>query len=707
MEDKQYLDEAGLGEVGQVISKFYASKDDVKNIDVTKQLDDYAKKTDLDNKVDKIDGKILSTNDFTNDDKKIVEQWKGNNDWAEFMEHYNKSLSVFLDSALLQAVLPITHLCLNTSELYVNHLDNGDEWIFKDSVISKSMSDPYKYELLTKEELSLLGTGVLTVEKQTPNSNSLTPNGVPCYIVQNWIALSNGLYLSRRTKETKVEYSDNYLLKQWKKQKENFDFYSVVPDDGWSDWIVADDSFAPLSISPVSPNEPQAGLMLPEDKKKLDSINVDDITSSIKSNQIVNDLTTGGTNKVLSAEQGKVLFQYANEGKERIANALIGKGVENVSKDSSFYDLARGIYEAKTGYGVGDVIKFDDLEVYESENVAEEIISKSYVRQQNSFPVIFPTPNSPDQESFYSVEQYDDHAELSKTNFQTLRVEKVVDLPVSKQSEGSTPEIFAHGDYITIYYKLCLFVYDKRTKTIQQQIDIPQICDIPSANINIDFSLEGDVFVSSSSFDTFGRHDECFIIRDCLTSNPQVTSVTKVLENRSIDIGAISSAWVQDQILHIIYTPRIQYGKLRHVRFNITKGYVVDDKQLLFSASTVGGWTSNIYWENFAPYILNQFDENGSSTKLLHDNTPVSRVVASQNQWIVIETRGDGDARRPWYIINLQNHTHVEFPAPNLLNDNTTMLSNDMLASTVWDEKSVKVVVYKITLKIKSYKVLK
>lgn len=67
MEDKVFLDEAGLGEVGKVISKFYASKEDVKNIDVTKQLIDYAKKTDIENKVDKVDGKQLSTNDFTNE----------------------------------------------------------------------------------------------------------------------------------------------------------------------------------------------------------------------------------------------------------------------------------------------------------------------------------------------------------------------------------------------------------------------------------------------------------------------------------------------------------------------------------------------------------------------------------------------------------------------------------------------------------------
>ena len=40
MEDKQYLDEAGLGEVGKVISKFYASKDDIKDLDSLKKFVD-------------------------------------------------------------------------------------------------------------------------------------------------------------------------------------------------------------------------------------------------------------------------------------------------------------------------------------------------------------------------------------------------------------------------------------------------------------------------------------------------------------------------------------------------------------------------------------------------------------------------------------------------------------------------------------------
>lgn len=40
MEDKQFLDEAGLGEVGKVINKFYASKDDLKDLDSLKSFVD-------------------------------------------------------------------------------------------------------------------------------------------------------------------------------------------------------------------------------------------------------------------------------------------------------------------------------------------------------------------------------------------------------------------------------------------------------------------------------------------------------------------------------------------------------------------------------------------------------------------------------------------------------------------------------------------
>ena len=75
---------------------------------------------------------------------------------------------------------------------------------------------------------------------------------------------------------------------------------------------------------------------------------------------IINDLTTGGADKALSAEQGKTLFTYADNGKKSIADAIVGKGVD-ATKDDSFNALAYKISNIKTGYGVGDVIPEENV----------------------------------------------------------------------------------------------------------------------------------------------------------------------------------------------------------------------------------------------------------------------------------------------------------------------------------------------------------
>lgn len=77
---------------------------------------------------------------------------------------------------------------------------------------------------------------------------------------------------------------------------------------------------------------------------------------------IVNNLTDGGVDKVLSAEQGKVLFQYANDGKEKIAKAIVGKGTQ-ADKSESFDSLAGKIGNIKTGYGSGDIIPKDKIQI--------------------------------------------------------------------------------------------------------------------------------------------------------------------------------------------------------------------------------------------------------------------------------------------------------------------------------------------------------
>ena len=77
---------------------------------------------------------------------------------------------------------------------------------------------------------------------------------------------------------------------------------------------------------------------------------------------IVNNLIDGGVDKVLSAEQGKVLFQYANDGKDKIAKAIVGKGTQ-ADKSESFDSLAAKIGNIKTGYGSGDIIPKDKIQI--------------------------------------------------------------------------------------------------------------------------------------------------------------------------------------------------------------------------------------------------------------------------------------------------------------------------------------------------------
>ena len=75
------------------------------------------------------------------------------------------------------------------------------------------------------------------------------------------------------------------------------------------------------------------------------------LQEKIDKRDIVNDFTTGGANKVLSAEQGKVLFQSVVDGKKRIATAINDKRFEAVAnQDLSFVELAEKIKGIETYY---------------------------------------------------------------------------------------------------------------------------------------------------------------------------------------------------------------------------------------------------------------------------------------------------------------------------------------------------------------------
>lgn len=76
--------------------------------------------------------------------------------------------------------------------------------------------------------------------------------------------------------------------------------------------------------------------------------------SNLKNTTIINDLTTGGIDKALSAEQGKVLFQYGDErNKEQVAN-LISKGIKDATvNDNLKTNISRTLEIKQGGIGIG------------------------------------------------------------------------------------------------------------------------------------------------------------------------------------------------------------------------------------------------------------------------------------------------------------------------------------------------------------------
>lgn len=120
------------------------------------------------------------------------------------------------------------------------------------------------------------------------------------------------------------------------------------------------------------------------DIKRLES-------QKLNKTDIVNDLTTGGADKALSAEQGKTLFMYADNGKKSIADAIVGKGVD-ATKSDDFNTLADKISKIKTGYGVGEEVSVEEVKTFHPyENESDyEVRYKKLVAEKNGKDTIEP-----------------------------------------------------------------------------------------------------------------------------------------------------------------------------------------------------------------------------------------------------------------------------------------------------------------------------
>lgn len=230
MEDKQYLDEVGLGEVGKVISKFYASKDDLKDLD--------------------------SLKDFVSENNSMKFRYVTQEEWQSFD---NDTKNFFISKTSDPYIIVALEAKPNSKEDF-SIFDDDPVWIWNDIELNKGEEkhgQPYLIvNLPASEEL---------------NFNWFDKNGVTDKSYQYKIQLALGL-------------------------KDYVAYYQIVEAiDGevkYTNWSCLNDMYSRKWI----------------DKLKVELKEITQrVNYSIDMSYIVNDLTCGGTNLILSAEQGKVL----------------------------------------------------------------------------------------------------------------------------------------------------------------------------------------------------------------------------------------------------------------------------------------------------------------------------------------------------------------------------------------------------------------
>lgn len=295
MEDKVFLDEAGLGEVGKVISKFYASKDDVKNIDVTKQLDDYAKKDQYEKDYIQLSNDVV----YLKSPKVLPD----NIDIRDI-----KKDGLYIINAITAEYSPVKYEFSD----YHNAETRGEEWhlpsyynpyallkvVHKGNDILYFLFDP----MFDKIHCAIYSSEFDSFGWQTKE--------LSFYVKDNILYLLNNIFNSNPALNHVVDdaFVDGWNLSSPYIQQVDFNYntdnitarVTSMYDAGQPDCYETEDE----GVFLLGATETSAGVMIASDKKKLNSIDVEKI---VKKDDIVNDLTTGGADKSLSAEQGKQL----------------------------------------------------------------------------------------------------------------------------------------------------------------------------------------------------------------------------------------------------------------------------------------------------------------------------------------------------------------------------------------------------------------
>lgn len=490
MEDKVFLDEAGLGKVGKVISKFYASKEDIKDLE--------------------------SLKDFVDKNNSMSFCFVTQEEWQSLDDDSRRFFITKTNDPYLIVALESKP---NSKEKF-GIFDDDPVWIFNDIELDKSEEkhgQPYLIvNLPTSAEL---------------NFNWFDKNGATGATYQYKIQLALGLR----------DYVAYYQIVE-----------AIDGEIKYTNWSCLNDMYSRQWIDKL---KAELGKMETE-INHIDS----KVADRVYPNYIVNDLTTGGTDKVLSAEQGKILFQYANEGKEKIANALIGKGVENVSKESSFSNLAKGIDEVKTGYGVGDLIKIDDLEETVLNVPSQLISSKDFTLSTNRILLQGDGTFYGYGDYLYVATLYNEfgygmdiqHIQINQMNLNDGSVKLVADVFNTYEYTQWNRWFIAHDNLYLCDNNGTLHIYTLDGTLIKrvQITDRALISWQTDSNNNIYLiNIDGDIFKLSPSYE-----------------------ITKLATIRANNLSISDFAIVNDNVLQVLYCDTHNYDitYFQYFSYNLT-----------------------------------------------------------------------------------------------------------------------------------------
>lgn len=332
----QFLDKQGLIEVSQSFDNKYVNKNDVPTKlsqleeDDTHKVVTQEEKNIWNNKVDKKEGYGLSKNDYDDTEKsklnssinKIVFDAPPKSNAASLICTDNAGNTVNINLSMARRYN--SGLMSSTDKMKLDSIAKGAN---KTTKLSQLENDT---NFKTESEIQQMAKKASLLKKEVVTS--LPTQGVDnvLYVLEDLNGKDNNVYLEYLWIDNKFELigSTDVDLSQYAKKTEIKTNLSEMIEDSTHRTVT--------------------------DEEKIRWNQATDIVDNLESDD---------STKPLSAKQGKILFQFANEGKDKIANALIGKGVDSVSKDSSFSDLATGIKNIKTnGYVVNSIISEKQLE---------------------------------------------------------------------------------------------------------------------------------------------------------------------------------------------------------------------------------------------------------------------------------------------------------------------------------------------------------